>query len=213
LHTFGLGAKLGDQHHMSSHQGNLMNYVDGFDMHMWHQMQTALVPDDTRKMLHLVSSRIVQDESGKLYTEVSIITVVPENKCHHLDVTNPSNIEKSQGSTHQSDMNKVNNVNGVGFQTVFRSGQEYDADSSDDDGIVHSGSTDTGQYYEHSDNEEFHNSSHSIGEESHDSLPEEEESESSSGEEEHNHTPVKRSKTTTQIMYKAYLIATRAYAW
>jgi hypothetical protein len=184
LGTFGLGAKLGDQHHMSSHQGNLVNYVDGYDMHTWHQLQTALVTDDTRKMLHLASSRMVQDESGQLHKEISVITVVPENKCHHLDVMNPSNIEKSQGSTHQSDMNKMNNDNGVDFPTEFASGQEYDADSSDDDGFVHSGSTDTGQYYEHSDDEGLHNSSHSIGAESHDSLPEEEESESSSGEEE-----------------------------
>jgi hypothetical protein len=107
-------------------------------MHMWHQMQTALVPDDTGKMLYTASSRMVQDESGKLHKEVTVITVVPENKCHHLHVTNPSNIEKSHGSTHQSDMNKIYNVYCVGFPTEFASGQEYDADSSDDDGIVHS---------------------------------------------------------------------------
>jgi hypothetical protein len=104
--------------------------------------------------------------------------VVPENKCHHLHVTNPSNIEKSHGSTHQSEISKVNNVNGVGFQTEFDSGQ-YD-DSSDDDGVRCS-SRKTGQYYEHSEDEEVHNSSQSIGED--DSLPEEEGSESSSGEE------------------------------
>jgi hypothetical protein len=76
LGTFGLGVSLSDQRDMSRHEGNLVNYVNAFDMHLCHQMQTALVVDHvTKKMPFTASAHMTKDDMGKAHKENTVLSV------------------------------------------------------------------------------------------------------------------------------------------
>jgi Cobalamin biosynthesis protein CobT (nicotinate-mononucleotide:5, 6-dimethylbenzimidazole phosphoribosyltransferase) len=97
LDTFGLGSSLSEQPDISSHEGNLVNHVNAFDMHLWHQMQTALVTDETRQMLFTASAaRMTKDDMGKVHKEVTILSVIGDKTSHQ--------------ATHQSDKETLSNL-------------------------------------------------------------------------------------------------------
>jgi hypothetical protein len=77
--TLGSGITIGEDDGRSSHQGNLVNYVNAFDLHKLHQMQTSLAPGEVRKMFYTTS--LTKDVQGKMHKEFAVISVLRDSNC------------------------------------------------------------------------------------------------------------------------------------
>jgi hypothetical protein len=75
--TLGSDITLGEDDGRSSHQGNLVNYVNAFDLHKLHQMQTSLVPGEVRNMFYTTS--LTKDVQGKMHKEFAVVSVLRDS--------------------------------------------------------------------------------------------------------------------------------------
>jgi hypothetical protein len=75
--TLGSGITLGNDDGRSSHQGNLVNYVNAFNLHKLHQVQTSLLPGEVRKMFYTTS--LTKDVQGKIHKEVAVVSVLRDS--------------------------------------------------------------------------------------------------------------------------------------
>jgi hypothetical protein len=166
MDTFGLGSSLSDQPDISSHEGNLVNYVNAYDVHLWHQMQTALVTDETRQMLFTASAaRMTKDDMGKVHKEVTVLSVIGD-KTSHQQATHQSDKETlsnlhpnpapQRGSdlveNPRSDMDLPNRCEGV--ETEFEVVGAHNYSSEDDDDTEQVIRNDDGEYVHSSEEEE-----------------------------------------------------------
>jgi len=73
--TVGPGIIPGDEHGISSQEGNLVNFVNSFDVHKLHQINTSLFPDQQGKATTFYATSVIKDPNGKLHKEITAVTI------------------------------------------------------------------------------------------------------------------------------------------
>jgi hypothetical protein len=74
--ALGVGISPGGELGVPSHQGNLVNYVNAFDMHNLHQLHTSLVPGEVKKSFYTTS--LSKDANGKLHKEFTVVSIIQD---------------------------------------------------------------------------------------------------------------------------------------